>query len=151
MRMTERQREILAEEQATLVRALAGGAEVPEGFDAGRVTLAGEMLLNKRARSVAKIWPVLETELGAGFGELFAKFAAIHSIAPAGPQDDGCVFARWLEANDQLPQCSKIEVARYRARKGWPIRMTRLSQVNRLVIVLRLPFLGVHTLSIPVL
>ena len=58
-------RERLADEQAALVRALVGGGPVPGGFDAGRVAATSAALVRKRAREVARAWPVLAAELDA--------------------------------------------------------------------------------------
>ncbi|MET0832681.1 MAG: hypothetical protein ABWZ62_01795, partial [Actinomycetota bacterium] len=69
-------RERLAGQQADLVRALVGGGPVPGGFDPERVRATSAALARKRAREVARAWPVLAAELGEAFTGRFLAYAA---------------------------------------------------------------------------
>jgi hypothetical protein len=84
-------RERLAAEQAALVRALVGGGPVPGGFDPERVRATSAALARKRAREVARAWPVLAAELGDDFTGRFLAFAAGRPRRPEG--------ARWPTAS----------------------------------------------------
>ena len=69
-------RERLAGQQAELVRALVGGGPVPGGFDPERVRATSAALAGKRAREVARAWPVLAADLGEDFAGRFVADAA---------------------------------------------------------------------------
>lgn len=65
----------LARRQAELVRALVIGAPTPEGFDAGRLRIAADALLRKRAGEAARHVPGVRADLGPRFVELFLEWA----------------------------------------------------------------------------
>jgi hypothetical protein len=144
----------LAQKQATLVGALVGAAAPPEGFDTARVMAASESLARKRRRSVARAWPNLVAALGDCFAERFKAFAAETPLPRwGGPLADGFAFARWLKAQGQLPEESRLEFLgvelRYRARvdglvprRGPAFRVAFPSFPRRCVLALRWPGLG---------
>ncbi|GAA3985734.1 hypothetical protein GCM10023085_79880 [Actinomadura viridis] len=66
----------LAAAQEALVRAMAAGGPLPEGFDAGAVGAAARSILSKRAGDVARAWPELARSYGTGWTRTFAGWAA---------------------------------------------------------------------------
>jgi hypothetical protein len=147
--MPDEDREELARRQAGLVEALVGGAGAPDGFDAGRVELAGRTLHRKRARTVAKVWPEVTAGLGERFDGLFADYAATNPLPPAGAGADGLRFARWLAGRGMLNDAGRVRAAVYEAARGWPVALARLSDANRMVVAVRVPWLGVRRLTAP--
>jgi len=96
-------RERLAAEQAELVRALVGGGPVPGGFDPERVRATSAALARKRAREVARAWPVLAADLGEEFtGRFVADAARRPAPARGGALADGLAFARALSRQGRL-------------------------------------------------
>ena len=103
-RPVNREAERLAAEQAALVRALVDGGPVPGGFDPDRVRATSAALAGKRAREVARAWPVLAAELGEDFTGRFLAFAAGRPPpARGGALADGLAFARALARQGRLP------------------------------------------------
>jgi hypothetical protein len=154
-------RAAIACQQATLVRALAGLEEVPPGFDARGVQAAADALARKRLRSVAQAWPDLARALGRRFGELFRSFASATPLPRhGGPLADGRGFARWLARRGELPDAGRrqalvvdlhyVSTADGLSPRRWPtVRAAWLPAARRFVLGLSLPWLGVHTLSVP--
>jgi hypothetical protein len=150
----------LAAQQAALVAALLAGDEVPAGFDAERLRVAGRALERKRLRAVARAWPVLASALGARFAELFFSYAQVNPLPrQGGPLADGRFFVRWLLAREELPEAARLQALsidlRYRTtanglipRRGPALCATWLRQPRRLVVAVRLPWLGEHWLHI---
>ena len=101
--MNEPTRQDLAARQLQLVNSLLGQAPPPEGFDAQRLTAAGQALLQKRMRAVAKAWPALSIVPGVNFAEAFARYARHHPLPARGATEDGLAFARDLAARKLLP------------------------------------------------
>jgi hypothetical protein len=145
----------LAAQQAELVRALAGQATAPVGFDADRVRAASAALAAKRRSSVARAWPALPSALGERFRERFDEYAEITPLPRhGGPLADGLAFLRWLATiGDDPEECklSSLAVAlRYKTttdglvpRRGPTLKIAMLTVPRRrLVIALRLPWLG---------
>ena len=145
-------RERLAAEQAALVRALVGGP-VPGGFDPGRVAATSAALARKRAREVARAWPVLADGLGEGFtGRFLADAARRPPPARGGALADGLAFARALAREGRLPANARVEAMLAAARlSGRPARLaaTLAGPPRRLVVTVRAPGLGERWLSIP--
>jgi hypothetical protein len=108
--MTERS--TLADQQAAIVAALVGGAEVPPGFDPHRVRATSAALLRKRSGEVAAAWPLMAAAYGKSWTATFGAWAALHP--PAGSLRDGWDFARW--AGDSLPPLARQELAEREAR-----------------------------------
>jgi hypothetical protein len=139
----------LAEQQAQLVRALVRQGETPPGFDQERLRLAARSLVNKRLREVGRAWPALARCLGDGFMDRFRRFAEVHPPpAEGGPLVDGWAFARTVPETE-LDDEARLElffVERYRSRL--PVKVRWLSQGGRLVLGVRLPWLGVQVVTV---
>jgi hypothetical protein len=154
------ERSRLAALQAELVRTLTAPAAAPPGWDAARLRAAALSLASKRIRSVARAWPALAEALGARFAERFAAFAARTPLPElGGPLADGHAFARGLARAGGLPDAGRLELLavrlRYAARAGGLVRRrgpalaaTVLRRPRRLVVALRLPWLGERWLSL---
>jgi hypothetical protein len=138
----------LAEQQAQLVRALVGQDEAPAGFDAERLRLASQSLVNKRLREVERAWPALARCLGEHWSARFTAFAQTTPPPPeGGPLGDGLAFAR------TLPSCDLDDEARTERffvelhRTRLPLRAAWLPQAGRLLLGVRLPWLGARVLA----
>jgi len=145
--------ERLAAEQAALVRALVAGGPVPEGFDPGRVRATAAALARKRAREVARAWPVLAADLGEAFTDRFVAFAAGRPPpATGGALADGLAFARALSHQGRLSGDARVEALLAAARRSpRPLRLaaTLAGPPRRLVVLARAPGLGERGLSLP--
>jgi hypothetical protein len=143
----------LAAEQAALVRALVDGGPVPGGFDPERVRATSAALARKRAREVARAWPVLAAELGEDFTGRFLAFAAGRPPpARGGALADGLAFARALAGQGRLPGNARVEALLAAAHLSpSPARLaaTLAGPPRRLVVTVRLPRLGDRWLSLP--
>jgi hypothetical protein len=147
------QRARLAAGQAALVRALVGGGPVPAGFDPDRVGATAKALAGKRAREVARAWPVLAAELGEDFTGWFLADAAGRPLpARGGALADGLAFARALARAGRLPGEARVEAMLAAARLS-PRRVRLAATVagppRRLVVAVRAPGLGDRWLSLP--
>jgi hypothetical protein len=142
-------RERLAAEQAGLVQALVAGASVPAGFDEQRVRLAARSLINKRLREVASVWPALARCLGESFRARFTAFAERNPPpTEGGPVADGRAFAATLPAGE-LDDEARLETMLVDLRRRWrPVRIRWLPRARRLVLGARLPWFGVHMVSL---
>jgi hypothetical protein len=142
-------REKLAGEQADLVRALAGQATAPDGFDAKLVNIAAASLMNKRLRTVARAWPRLHESLGEEpFRQAFLEFAVDRPLPKsASPYDDGLAFARWHSRDHRLTDAARLELLAAEM-MICRIRIARLYESRRRVIALRIPFIGVRRILI---
>jgi hypothetical protein len=147
------ERERLAAGQAALVRALVGGGPVPGGFDPDRVRATSTALARKRAREVARAWPVLAAELGEEFTGRFLAFAAGRPPpARGGALADGLALARALAGQGRLPGNARVEALLAAAHLSpSPARLaaTLAGPPRRLVVTVRLPRLGDRWLSLP--
>ncbi|MFM7150241.1 MAG: hypothetical protein ACKO23_10405 [Gemmataceae bacterium] len=91
----------LASKQASLVRALVAGAEVPAGFDRERIARASRSLQNKRIHEVGRSWPALIEALGRSFSERFRRYASENPPpAHGGPQADGRRFLQTIPRDE---------------------------------------------------
>jgi hypothetical protein len=142
----------LAAEQVALVRALVGGGPVPAGFDPERVRATSAALGRKRAREVARAWPVLAAELG-DFGGPFLAFAARCPPPPrGGALADGLAFARALARAGQLPANARAEAmvaAAHLSTRPARLAVGLAGPPRRLVVTVRVPGLGERWRSIP--
>jgi hypothetical protein len=142
-------RQRLSAEQAELVHALVGGGETPAGFDAERLRLAARSLINKRIRETALVWPALARCLGESYSERFALYAAKNPPPPrGGPLADGRAFAATLPAGE-LDDESRMELMLadlYRRRL--PVRVRWLPGSGRLLLGVRLPWLGMRVVGL---
>ncbi len=151
----------LAAQQATLVSALMARGEPPADFDGTRLRAAIVSLARKRARAVARAWPGLALELGRCLDERFAAYAADVPLPRAGgPLADGRAFARWLADRGELPEVGRLQALavdlRFAStgsgllpRRGPTCRIAWLRRSRRLVVAVRLPWLGERWLSFP--
>jgi hypothetical protein len=151
----------LADQQAQLVSALQGAGAAPAGFDERSLYATAASLAAKRRRSVARAWPALSEALGDRFDERFQSFAAISPLPSAGgPLADGRAFARWLAAAGELPDAGRLQALHVdlhfaqtahglRLRRGPALKAALLSNPRRLLIALRLPWLGERWLCLP--
>jgi hypothetical protein len=146
-------RERLGAEQAALVRALVDGGPVPGGFDPGRVGATAAALARKRAREVARAWPMLAAELGRDFtGRFLADAARRPPPARGGALADGLAFARALAREGRLPANARVEAMVAAARlSSRPVRLAAAvaAPPRRLVVTVRAPGLGEHWRSFP--
>ena len=146
-------RERLAAEQAALVRALVGGGTVPGGFDSGRVAATSAALGRKRAREVARAWPVLAVDLGEDFtGRFLADTARRPPPATGGVLADGLTFARSLARQGRLSPNARVEAMLAAAHlSARPLRLaaTLAGPPRRLVVTVRAPGLGERWLTVP--
>lgn len=153
------EREELAAQQAALMRALSRQGPPPEGFDAAQVDASAASLLNKRVRAAARAWPALARGLGESFAARFRDFARQTPLpAEGGPLADGRAFAAscYAELADEARQEVLGVDLRYRRRadellprRGPCLRAAWLPGARRIVLAVRLPWLGVHWLSLP--
>lgn len=159
--MSAEARARLATKQAELVAALAGRAAAPAEFDAVRLQAAAASLATKRRHAVARAWPSLTEALGDDFEERFRCFAAATPLPRfGGPVADGRAFLCWLgPAADFGDACRLQELRvdlRFRKtsgglapRRGPALEFAVLREARRLVIALRLLWLGERWLSLP--
>jgi hypothetical protein len=143
----------LAVEQAALVRALVGGGPVPGGFDPERVRATAAALGRKRAREVARAWPLLAAELGDEFGGRFLAFAARRPPPRrGGALADGLAFARDLARAGRLPANARAEAmvaAAHLSTRPARLAVAVAGPPRRLVVTVRAPVLGERWLSVP--
>lgn len=99
----------LAARQAQLIAALTAGAPVPPGFDAQLVDAARAALLDKRAREVARHWPMLAAGLGPAWLPTLRRWAATR--AGAGGLRDGWDLARELATAGALTDPAADELS----------------------------------------
>ena len=151
----------LAARQAALVSALTAGGPLPADFDGGRIRAAAAALARKRARSVARAWPVLAGAMGERFDERFTAYAEEMPLPRSGgPLADGRAFARWLAARGELPGAARPEVLgvdlQFRAspeglvrRRGPALKAVFLVRPRRLLVAVQLPGLGARWFMLP--
>lgn len=147
-------RKRLAAAQEALVAALMKGNPPPPGFDRERLQVAAKALAEKRRKAVAATWPELTQALGGSFGATFAAFAELTPLpSEGGPLADGHRFAGWLQKSRKLPAAARLELLRvdlrYRKtkeglepRRGPALRVALLPDPRRLMVGLRLPWIG---------
>jgi len=153
-------RSSLAAAQAELIRALAGGSAAPDRFDAARFQVAARALVSKRSRAAARAWPGLSGTFGEQWRQQFRAFTQTCPLArEGGPLADGYAFARFLQRAGKLPDEGRLEAlafdlryrqcaGRFRPRRGVAARACLLGRPRRLVLAIRLPFLGERWLNL---
>jgi hypothetical protein len=154
-------RELLAADQAELVRALAGLSPTPEGFNGAHLERTSAALAQKRVRAAEKVWPELQLALGTGFAMLFKEYVIDHPAPPTGgPACDAFSFAAFLSSRRQLPpeaqsfwlslrlhyRCSKNGLS---PRRGLGIAWEILHDSGKLLIGLRLGTIREWRFSVP--
>jgi hypothetical protein len=151
----------LAAQQAELMRAFIGEGGPPDGFDPARVQATADSLVRKRMQSAARAWPALAGSIGERFAERFAAFAATAPLPRhGGPLADGRAFARFLAHTGDLPDAGRLEALAVDLRHvsrpdglvpraGPVVRVALLRQPRRLVVAVRLPWLGERWLIVP--
>jgi hypothetical protein len=149
--------------QAALVSALTGRGAPPAGFDAGRLRAAKSALTAKRLEAVARAWPGVAEALGDCFEEHFHTFTMTTPLPRiGGPLADGRAFLHWLAAANSLPEAGRLQALvvdlRYTTTAGglrprrWPsLKAALLHGPRRLVVGLRLPWLGERWLTLPLM
>ncbi len=139
----------LAQQQGDLVRALLGQGELPAGFDVARVQLAARSLVNKRIREVARVWPALSRCLGDRFAERFKAFAQ-RTTPPSkgGPMADGRAFLATLREEDLDDEARMEVLSRDLGRWSMGMKTKWLPGARRLVLGVRLPWLGMRMVSV---
>ncbi|WP_020466403.1 hypothetical protein [Singulisphaera acidiphila] len=154
-------RELLATQQAELVRALTGLSGPPEGFLTGHVRAAALALARKRARSVARAWPSLVEALGQEFEPCFALYTAEAPLPRrGGPLADGRNFVRVLDRQGKLSDRARLDALavdlRYVSRsaglvvrRGPSLAIALLRHPRQLVLAVRWPGQGVWRIAIP--
>jgi hypothetical protein len=156
--MTADPRARLATRQAELIRALYQGPPAP-GVDVRMVALTSMALADKRARSVAKVWPALARALGADFAGRFAAYARATPPPDGGALADGLAFSRVAARQQCLPDDARIERLlattrvklrrnRLTARRGPWLAATTTGRPRRVVIIVSLPPIGVHLVTL---
>jgi hypothetical protein len=128
-----------AEQQAALVQAVVGRGVAPVGFDEQGIEVMARSLRHKRLRTVARAWPALEQALGQDeYRGLFLDYARQRPLpASAMPGDDAIQFLRWLRDSGPVPDAVRLLIP-----QRWPLRVIRLRESRRVVISIRLPWLG---------
>jgi hypothetical protein len=110
----------LARRQADLVAALTAQADIPAGFDPGRVNALAAALRDKRGRELARAWPRLARSLGEDWARtLAAHLRDVPSPPPSGPLGDGRALARGLAAGGRLPWEGRLELLAAEMRWRW--------------------------------
>ena len=152
----------LALAQAGLVRSLVGQGEPPPGFDAERLALAARSLLSKRLREVARAWPALCRCLGERWAEQFRAWASqTPPPGEGGPLADGRAFVRTVpsaELDDEARHERLLVDLHWRStrtglrlRRGAALKAIWLPGQRRLMLGVRLPWLGVWVRALALL
>ena len=146
--------------QAELLNALLRGEDYPPGFQVNDANAASRALINKRLRAVGQAWPALAHHLGENFSSAFEQFARTTPPPDSGGGlADGLTFAAAIsrhalndDARAELLLAHATITQRStgpRPRRGPFIGATRLKHPSRLLIVLRLPRLGLRHVVVP--
>jgi len=141
------------ERQARLLDALLRGGDPPEGFAVAQAAASGRSLRHKRAGAVARACPALALDLGETFAARFDAYArAADAPASGDPLEDGLVFARSAQCGARLGDDARAELLLARAasrRRGLFVSAARLRRPHpRLLVVVRVPWLGPHHASL---
>ncbi|MFC4008260.1 hypothetical protein ACFOY2_13595 [Nonomuraea purpurea] len=96
-------RERLAEAQARVVAARVALAEVPRGFDPGRMRAQAASLVSKRRAIVARIRPDTAVAAGPDLAAEFAAYARSRGEPPPNYRTDADDFAAWLRERGRMP------------------------------------------------
>ena len=141
---TTEARQALAQQQAQLVRALKTG-EAGARFDDARLSTAAESLLNKRTRSIEKMWPTVAELMNGDVNRRVREYAHEHPFAPDGPED-GFRFARWLLCRHDISDDIRIAALVGLTQQGFPVRVSHLYLSRGLVMAWRSPWGRVRVL-----
>jgi hypothetical protein len=159
-----------AARQADLLDALIRGDAYPDGFDTAHADAAGEALRHKRSRAIGHAWPALAGALGGSFESLCDAFVRARTTSGDG-LSDGRAFVSWLAdgGDDGTDTTGLVEdddvrveillagaLRRRRPRSGVARRrrgvfvgQRRLHDPQRLVVVIRMPWIGVRIVCVP--
>jgi hypothetical protein len=147
-------RDRLAAQQAAFLDSLQGRAPSPPGFDGGDLAAAGASLLRKRLGAVTRDWPALAHAVGDALPDAFAQYAQSNPPPVEGEGlADGLGFALSLDPAT-LTDEARVEVlhararfgvsqGRVTARRGPFAGAARLRHPARVLVVVRLPGLGI--------
>jgi hypothetical protein len=154
MSLAESRKE-LARRQAAMLQALTGGPNAVTGVE--RLPATADALLTKRVRAVARVWPALARSLGEQWEPRFREFARRTPLPESGgPLADGRAFARELDDLSDEARMEMLSVDLHWKRRGNglvlrrgpALKATRLRQAGRLMIAVRLPWLGERWVSL---
>lgn len=148
------ERDRLAAQQAAFLDSLHGRGPSPPGVDGDDLAAASASLLRKRLGAVARDWPALAYAVGDGLPAAFAQYAQSSPPPVEGESvADGLGFALSL-APGTLTDEARVEVlhararfavrhGRVAARRGPFAGAARLRHPTRVLLVVRIPGLGV--------
>jgi hypothetical protein len=151
-------RRALGAREAELARALHDGPS-PEGLDARMTGLARAGIARKRSRQIARAFPALRRDLGAGYHEAVAAHIAAHPPPEGGALADGLAFAAGLGREVHVSDDARVERAlramSLRTRTGsWRRRVPRLTiaaladRPRGVLLLLYLPGVGIRLLTV---
>ena len=126
----------LADQQAQLVRALKTGQIDSELFASPGLSLAAQSLLNKRFRSIEKMWPEIAAVMKEQWRGCLRQYADQFPFADDGP-DDGRRFMRWLVRQPQISDEARVVALAALVRRGWPIRVVMLRASRSMMLAWR--------------
>jgi hypothetical protein len=148
------ERDRLTAQQAAFLDSLQGRGPSPPGFRGDDLAAASASLLRKRTGAVARDWPALAYAVGDRLPAAFAQYAQSTPPPVAGESvADGLGFALSLDP-DTLTDDARVEVLHARARfvvrqgrvlarRGPFAGAARLRHPARVLLVVRIPGLGV--------
>lgn len=135
----------LAARRAQLLDSFIRGEGFPDGFAAEQAAAASLSLRRKRGRAVEAAWPALAHALGEQFEPRFDAFARrVAAPASGGGLADGLAFARGGLDGVTLSDEARVELLFARAAFARVLLgAIRLTEPRRLLVVVRLPGVGV--------
>lgn len=138
----------LTQRQASLLQGLTGRGAGPAGMD--RLAAAAAAMMTKRLRAVARAWPSLVSSLGDEFEPRFREFARRTPLPETGgPLADGRTFAGEIPNLTDEARLELLSVNLHREQRGPTLKAVWLRESGRVVIGMRLPWLGEWWVSIP--
>jgi hypothetical protein len=143
--------------EAELIRALRG-QEHSTDLDPRMVSLAAEGITRKRMRALARTCPALRRDLGPAYEERFAAFAKTHPPREGGAVADALSFGEAVASEQALSTAAITEMLvirssitgtkrELRARRGPYIALRPVRRPPGLIVVIRLPGLGLKVFS----
>ena len=108
-------RDLIAQRQSDLMRALLAPDNSVEGVDTDRLERASVGLRRKRFRQMGRIWPRLMQNRVFGVDQDYKDFVKANLCPhPKGPAADGADFARYLQNLGKLNDGGVAELNSYR-------------------------------------
>ncbi len=138
--MRDEARARLSAKEQRLIEVLLRGEGTIEGFDSSRLRATAESLRRKRARSVARAWPILSRSMGPDFEALFLRYVAEFPLPPEDSLEDGRAFARWSRRRDLLPADGRLEAMAFDLQRSHfpPLRLAFLRRPPRFLVGFRI-------------